>query len=83
MEKTLGYLREALSNYIEEHSICQEIYEKLEQKNYSSEEEFVKDLGEGEIKILDLILKQEIKHAQQEQDEKRTQELNEVSELLF
>ncbi|WP_236035293.1 sigma-G-dependent sporulation-specific acid-soluble spore protein CsgA [Alkalihalobacterium elongatum] len=83
LDKSLGYLREALSNYIEGHPICQGVYDRLEQNDFSSEEEFVDGLAEEEMKVLDIILKQEIKHAQEEQDEERTKQLNEVFEQLF
>ncbi|MFV8828093.1 sporulation protein [Alkalihalobacterium sp. APHAB7] len=83
LDQSLAYLREALSNYIEDHPICQGVYDRLENNNYSTEEEFVGGLAEEEMKVLDIILKQEIKHAEEEQDEERTKQLNEVFEQLF
>ncbi|MHC0038415.1 sigma-G-dependent sporulation-specific acid-soluble spore protein CsgA [Pseudoneobacillus sp. C159] len=83
MDRTLGYLRETLSNYTEQYSIGQQIYTKMKQQNYSSEGAFIKDLSEEEIDFLNKILPDEIQYAKAEQDEKRAYELNEVFELLF
>lgn len=83
MDGTLGYLRESLSNYTEKYQSCQAIYDKLKQNDYQNEFEFVNDLDEAEMVVLDFVLKNEINYAKKEQDEKRTHELNEVYELLF
>lgn len=82
MDKTLGYLRESLSNHLE-NRIGQSIYKKFISNHYSGEGEFVKDLDENEISYLNGVLKREINYAKREQDHKRTYELNEVYELLF
>lgn len=82
MDKTMGYLRESISNYLES-DICQKIYKKMQAKQYSNEEEFVKELNDEEMEFLDHVLGKEIKYAQDEQDDKRSRELNEVYELLF
>ncbi|MBA2875081.1 sigma-G-dependent sporulation-specific acid-soluble spore protein CsgA [Thermaerobacillus caldiproteolyticus] len=84
MEKTLGYLREILSNYTDYHTnIPRHIYKKLLAKPYTSEEEFVRDLSREEIAFLDRILPHEIKYAMDERDFERVYQLNEVYELLF
>ncbi|MFD2444423.1 sigma-G-dependent sporulation-specific acid-soluble spore protein CsgA [Bacillus sp. CGMCC 1.16607] len=83
MDQTLGYLRETLSNYTEEHAICQRMYEKIKQNHYTSEGAFVRDLSATEIDFLNKILPDEIHYAKQEQDQKRAHELNEVYELLL
>jgi hypothetical protein len=83
LDRTLGYLRETLSNYTEQYTIGQGIYDKMRMNNYSSEGAFVKDLSEEEIDFLNKILPDEIQYAKAEQDEKRAYELNEVFELLF
>lgn len=83
MDVTLRYLQESLSNYTEKYQSCQSIYDKLKQNDYQNEFEFVNDLDEAEMEVLDLVLKKEINYAKKEQDEKRSQELNEVYELLF
>ncbi|MFZ7946576.1 MULTISPECIES: sigma-G-dependent sporulation-specific acid-soluble spore protein CsgA [Bacillaceae] len=83
MDKTLGYLRETLSNYTDEHSEGRNLYKKLKESAYSSEGSFVRDLNQKEIHFLNLILPKEINYAKEEQDEKRAHELNEVYELLF
>ncbi|HLO11673.1 MAG TPA: sigma-G-dependent sporulation-specific acid-soluble spore protein CsgA [Pseudoneobacillus sp.] len=83
MDQTLGYLRETLSNYTEQHSVCQRIYEKVKQQKYTSEGAFVKALSAEEIDFLNKILPDEIQYAKDEQDQKRAHELNEVFELLF
>ncbi|MGG3571475.1 sigma-G-dependent sporulation-specific acid-soluble spore protein CsgA [Bacillus gobiensis] len=82
MDKTLGYLRESMSNY-SDSDVCQTIYKKMLAKNYSDEEEFVKELNDEEMDFLDHVLGKEIKYAQDEQDDQRSRELNEVYELLF
>jgi hypothetical protein len=83
MDTTLGYIRESLSNYTEKFESCQGIYQKLKENQYQNEGEFVNDLNEAEIAVLDLVLKNEINYAKKEKDEKRTKELSEVYELLF
>ncbi|WML47963.1 sigma-G-dependent sporulation-specific acid-soluble spore protein CsgA [Neobacillus sp. PS3-34] len=83
MDKTLGYLREILSNYTEEHSMGRHIFHKLEKNEYNSEGSFVRGLNFEEIEFLNEILPKEIQYAKDEQDEKRAYELNEVFELLF
>jgi hypothetical protein len=83
VDKTLGYLREILSNYTDDHSEGKNIYRKLRQGTYGSEESFVRDLTQKEIAFLNKMLPREINHAKEEQDEQRAYELNEVYELLF
>jgi len=83
MDKTLGYLRETLSNYTDDHSEGRHIYRKLSEGHYTSEGSFVRDLNQKEINFLNKMLPKEINYAKEEQDEKRANELNEVFELLF
>lgn len=83
MEKTLGYLREILSNYSDQHSEGKQLYRKLSEGKYTSEGDFVRQLSQKEINFLNEMLPQEINYAKEEQDEKRAHELNEVFELLF
>lgn len=83
MDQTLGFLRETLSNYTEQYSVGQRIYEKVKKGNYPSEGDFVRNLTTEEIDFLNKILPDEIQYAKDEQDEKRAYELNEVFELLF
>jgi hypothetical protein len=83
MDQTLGYLRETLSNYTDDHSDGRNIYRKLMEGQYSSEGEFVRQLDQKEINFLNKMLPEEIKYAKEEKDEKRAHELNEVFELLF
>ncbi len=83
MDKTLGYLREILSNYSDEHSEGKQLYHKLSEGNFSSEGDFVRKLNQKESDFLNKILPNEINYAKEEQDEKRAHELNEVYELLF
>jgi predicted transcriptional regulator len=83
MDQTLGYLRETLSNYTEQYTIGQRIYEKVKQEKYQSEGAFVRDLSAEEIDFLNKILPDEIQYAKDELDQKRAHELNEVFELLF
>jgi hypothetical protein len=83
MDKTLGYLREILSNYSDQHSEGKQVYRKLSDGKFTSEGDFVRQLSQKEIDFLNEILPQEINYAKEEQDEKRAHELNEVFELLF
>jgi hypothetical protein len=83
MDKTLGYLRETLSNYTDDHTIGKRIYKKLMSRDFHSEEAFVRALNQEEINFLERILFDEINYANQEQDAKRAWQLNEVYELLF
>lgn len=48
MDVTLGYLRESLSNHLE-NEVCQRICKKMLAKRYVNEEEFVKDLDDNEM----------------------------------
>lgn len=83
MDNTLGYLRETLSNYTDDHSDGKNIYRKLSEGKYTSEGDFVRQLNQKEINFLNNMLPKEINYAKEEQDEKRAHELNEVFELLF
>lgn len=83
MDKTLGYLREILANYTDQHSEGRHLFRKLSEGNYANEGMFVRHLNQKEIEFLNDILPQEIKYAQEEQDEVRANQLNEVYELLF
>jgi hypothetical protein len=83
MDQTLGYLREILSNYSDEHSEGRHLYRKLSEGQFTSEGSFVRELNSKEINFLNKILPNEIKYAKEELDEKRAHELNEVYELLF
>ena len=83
MDKTLGYLREILSNYSDGHNEGKQIYRKLSEGNFTAEGDFVRELNQKEINFLNKILPNEINYAKEEQDEKRAHELNEVFELLY
>lgn len=83
LDSNLAYLRESLSNHIDEHKICQRIYKKLESNEYKNEDEFVRDLDERESNILNLILQYELDYARNEQDDERLEQLNGVYELLI
>ncbi|AZU65036.1 sigma-G-dependent sporulation-specific acid-soluble spore protein CsgA [Neobacillus mesonae] len=83
MDRTLGYLRETLSNYTDDHTEGRHLYEKLTEGQYKSEGAFVRSLNQKEIDFLNKILHAEINYAQDVQDDRRVYELNEVYELLF
>ncbi|MBT2684027.1 sigma-G-dependent sporulation-specific acid-soluble spore protein CsgA [Bacillus sp. ISL-37] len=83
MEKTQAYLREIISNYTETYPLSKKIYQRLEQGDYPSEGDFVRDLTTEEIEFLNKILPEAIEYAKNELDEKRAQQLNEVYELLY
>ncbi|WP_369797422.1 sporulation protein [Paucisalibacillus sp. EB02] len=82
IDHTLLYLRESLSNY-EGNELSQSIHQKLQNKNYQSEKEFVEDLDDREMQYLDKILAREISYAENVQDDLRIQQLREVYEILF
>ena len=82
IEHSLQYLRESLSNYLEEDTMSQHIYRKLENGNYDSENEFVVNLDEEEIDYLDAMLGREINYAETALDDVRVKELNDIHELL-
>jgi hypothetical protein len=83
MNKPLAYLREILSNYTDRSDTAEYIFKKIEQGHFPTEESFVRSLSDEENNFLNSILPEEIKHANNEQDETRAKELNEVYELLF
>lgn len=83
MDQTLGYLKETLSNYTDDHSEGRQIYQKLIDGHFESEGAFVRKLSQKENDFLNKILPEEIKYAAQAQDQKRLYELNEVYELLL
>lgn len=83
MDQTLGYLKEILSNYTDDHTMGKQLFQKLSKGSYQSEGAFVRDLDGNEMEFLNKILPEEIRYAQQEQDEKRAYQLNEVYELLI
>nr|WP_067724990.1 sporulation protein [Oceanobacillus damuensis] len=82
MDNTLEYLRESLSNYIE-NDMCQQILAKMEANKYANEEKFVSDLDGEEMNYLDMVLENELDYAKNVQNDIRVQELNEVYEQLF
>jgi hypothetical protein len=83
MDQTLAYLHEILSNYTEDQEIIRNIDYKIEKNHYSSEGSFVRWLSEEEIRSLEQLLQEEIKHANESGDFKRGYQLNEVFELLY
>jgi hypothetical protein len=83
MDKTLGYLREILSNYTEKYSEAQHLYRKLTDENFTSEGSFVRQLNQEEMDFLNKLLPNEIKHAKEAEDHTRAYQLNEVYELIF
>ena len=82
IDQTLQYLRESLSNYME-NDVCQQILSKIEANNYTSEESFVSDLDGKEMDYLDMVLENELDYAKNVQNDTRVKELNEVYEQLF
>jgi|GEM_PF-415287 hypothetical protein len=83
MDHTLDYLRESLSNWIEEDELAYRIYHKLENSTYSSERDFAAHLSQEEIQHLSELIKKEMHYANQEQDTVRLAQLNEVYEQLY
>lgn len=83
MDSNLGYVRESLSNHLDNHELCQRIYDKLENNTYKDENDFVRDLDENEILALNMILRTEIGYARQEQNDERVRQLSEVYAMLI
>lgn len=77
------YLRESLSNYIEDNGICEVICLKLERKDYENQTEFIDELDEEEVDYLNVVLEKEINYAESAEDEVRVNKLNEIYQLLF
>ncbi|MCG1029711.1 sporulation protein [Virgibacillus halodenitrificans] len=82
MDYTLNYLRESLANY-SENEMCQQIFQKLDEKIYSNEVMFVKALDEEEMTYLNDVLENELYYAKSVEHDQRVKELTEVYELLF
>ncbi|GAB3061054.1 sporulation protein [Virgibacillus ainsalahensis] len=82
IDYTLNYLRESLSNYMD-NEMCQQIVKKMEANHYVNEKYFVRDLGEEEMTYLNDVLENELSYAKDVQDDIRVKELTEVYELLF
>ncbi|MGE7879135.1 sporulation protein [Peribacillus muralis] len=83
MDRTLGYLREILSNYTDQYPAAQKIYLKIKDGHLHSEEELINELTGKEASFLNHILPQEIKHAKEASDTERVTQLSEVYELIL
>ncbi|MFB5281134.1 sigma-G-dependent sporulation-specific acid-soluble spore protein CsgA [Peribacillus sp. Hz7] len=83
MDQSLGYLREILAGYTENDAMGKRLFDKISNRNYVTEGEFVEDLTQVENNYLNRVLVDAIKYANQEQDAERAHQLNEVYELLF
>jgi len=83
MDKSLSYLREVLSNYLDEHEVSRHLYQKLSKHSFDNEEQFARSLSDKEQSFLNQMLPHEIKHAMGEQDYLRAGQLNEVYEQLL
>ncbi|MEH6948100.1 sigma-G-dependent sporulation-specific acid-soluble spore protein CsgA [Bacillus sp. JJ634] len=83
MDQSLGYLREILAGYTENDAMGKRLFDKVSNRNYVTEGQFVEDLTQVENNYLNRVLVDAIKYANQEQDTERAHQLNEVYELLF
>ena len=83
MKQSLGYLQEILSNHTEDSKFSKSIYDRISKYQYTNDEQFARDLTVGETHYLNRILKDAIAYSNQEQDEVRSQHLNEIYELLY
>ncbi|KWW21711.1 MULTISPECIES: sigma-G-dependent sporulation-specific acid-soluble spore protein CsgA [Peribacillus] len=83
MDRTLGYLREILSNYTDQNPAAQGIYNKIKGGHLQSEEDLINVLTGKEASFLNHILPQEIKHAKESSDTERVTQLSEVYELIL
>lgn len=82
IDNTLNYLRESLSNYVD-NDMCQHLVQRIESDQYASEEQFVRSLSEEEMAYLNDVLETELNYAKNVDNDVRVKELNEVYELLF
>jgi hypothetical protein len=82
MEKNLGYLREALSNWTDKNEMADEIFSKLEKQEYKTDEAFVDDIEDEQHIYLSRILPHELRYAQEEGDQDRFQALNKIYDML-
>ncbi|MGE7781038.1 sigma-G-dependent sporulation-specific acid-soluble spore protein CsgA [Peribacillus sp. NPDC097264] len=83
MDRTIGYLREILSNYTDQHPEAQHIYDKIKHGQFHSEKELVRELTGKESELLNRILPKEMEHAKEAMDSERYTQLNEVYEQLI
>ena len=83
LNQSLAYLQEILSAHTEDSKIGQSIYDRIAKYQYTSEEQFARDLSVGETHYLNGILKEAISYSNQEQDQERSRHLNEIYELLY
>jgi len=79
---TLLYLKESIANYADENKLGQRIYNKLKEKAYHNEEEFLENLSEKEMDYLDDVLRMEMRYARSAQDSIREKQLNEIYQLI-
>ncbi|WP_025028539.1 hypothetical protein [Caldalkalibacillus mannanilyticus] len=82
MEQTLGYLRESLSNWVERDPTAQHLYQKIEQKSYHDNANFIEDLDEKERTYITEMLQYEMDYAKNEQDQVRYDALRSIFDLL-
>jgi len=83
MNQPVGYLREFLSNYTDRSHVAQEIYSIIKEKDFTTEDSFVRELNEQHVSFLNGVLTEAINYARSEDDEERARQLNEIYELLF
>ena len=83
MNQSLGYLQEILSAHTEDSKIGKSISDRISKYQYTSDEQFARDLSVGETHYLNRILKDAIAYSNQEQDQERSRHLNEIYELLY
>ena len=83
IKKSLQYLSEALSNYVEIDQMCQEICTKLENGDYEEEVEFIESLEEEEASYLETVLQNEINYAKNAQDDIRVENLEVIYQVLI
>jgi len=83
IKKSLQYLSEALSNYVEIDQMCQEICTKLENGDYEEEVEFIEALEEEEASYLETVLQNEINYAKNAQDDIRVENLEVIYQVLI
>lgn len=82
MAESLLYLQESMENYMG-NPICERVYQKLTAKKYDSEEAFITELEDEEISYLNALVRQEMRYANNAQDQIRLNQLNQVYERLY
>jgi hypothetical protein len=82
MERSLGYLRESLSNWTDTNETARQLYSMIETQPYESNATFIEDLGDEEKTYLQEMIRYEMNYAKNERDKVRYDALNSIFRLM-